>query len=197
MDRGCGPSSAGMVVYDPERWWLTPVSEQRAFLPSVREAALAVRSSGCHAFGIAPGPDLLFGLDASSCRAELSAGAYRRIPWKWVDLVDIQAQRLLGDACYERGGLDGYAEVVRVLAAYVRRRNPDIEVVAQLSFRDTPPERMVAGLALVAGSLDGVFYSYPSTHPHTPCRYCSRRNLLELLRSLRGEETASPRQSQG
>ena len=75
------------------------------------------------------------------------------------------------------------------MADYVRRRNPDIEVVAQLSFRDTPPDRMRTALALVAASLDGVFYSYPSTHPHTPCRYCSPRNLGELLSSLRGEET--------
>jgi hypothetical protein len=192
MDRGCGPSTPNLVVYDPERWSLTPVSEQEAFVQSVREAASTVRSSGCHEFGIAPGPDLLFGLDASSCRVELSAGAYRRIPWKRVDVVDIQAQRLLGDACFEREGIEGYVEAVRTMADYVRMRNPDIEVVAQLSFRDTPPARMRTALALVAGSLDGVFYSYPSTHPHTPCRYCSPRNLLELLRSVRGEETAMP-----
>jgi hypothetical protein len=183
--RGCGPGTPGLIVYDPEDRDLTPPSELRRLSVSVRRAARLVRSTGCHRFGLAPGSTPLFGLDPASCTYALEDGSYRELPWKAIDLIDIQAQRLLGDACVDEAGVEKYASVVTTLARFVRERNADIAVVSQVSFRDNPPARMREGIAAVADVVDGVYFSYPSLEPEIPCRYCTPMHLRMLLGFLR------------
>jgi hypothetical protein len=182
--RGCGEGTPGLIVYDPEDRELTPPSELRRLALSVRRAAHLVASSGCHRFGLAPGSTPLFGLDPTSCTYDLDDGSYRHLPWKGIDLIDIQAQRLLGDDCADQSGVQKYASVVTTLARFVRARNPDIAVVSQVSFRDNPPARMREGIAAVADVVDGVYFSYPSREPEIPCRYCTPVNLRKLLEFL-------------
>jgi hypothetical protein len=184
--QGCGPGTPGTIVYDPERRTLTPAREQNNLVESVHRAAALVNSTGCHDFGLAPGAMLLFGLDDKSCTYDLDRGFYREIRWRSVDLVDIQAQRLLSDPCIVKGGVDQYASAVSHLAAYVRARNPGIFVVSQVSFRDNHPTSMIEGIARVSEVVDGIYFSYPSTNPEFPCRYCSRANLEMFLEALRG-----------
>jgi hypothetical protein len=183
--RGCGPGTPGLIVYDPENRELTPASEIRQLPASVRRAAELVSSTGCHRFGLAPGSTPLFGLDPVTCTYDLDEGHYRELPWRTIDLVDIQAQRLLGDACVGQEGVEKYSAVVSALARFVRERNPDIRVVSQVSFRDSPAERMQEGIAAVADVVDGIYFSYPSREEEIPCRYCSPANLRRLLAFLR------------
>jgi hypothetical protein len=183
--RGCGGGTPGTIVYDPERRDLTPRREQNAFLRSVNRAARLVASTGCHRFGLAPGSAYLLGLDPSTCTYALESSFAREIPWRSVDIIDIQAQRLLGDHCISRGGLQRYASIVASIASLAREKNPSIRVVAQVSFRDNPPTHMRAGIASVAHVVDGIYFSYPSRNSAIPCTYCSRANLRALLDILR------------
>lgn len=183
--RGCGRGTPGLIVYDPERRELTPPSEQRRLIASIRRAERMVRATGCHSFGLAPGSTPLFGLDPARCDFDLGRGSYRRVAWRRVDLVDVQAQRLAGDDCAARDGLARYDELVTSVARYVRARNPRIRVVTQVSFRDSPPARMVEAVARVAPVVDGVYFSYPTTNDAIPCRYCTPANMDAFLGALR------------
>lgn len=185
IGRGCGRGTPGLVVYDPERRDLTPPNEQRRIVGSIRRAARLVHGTGCHSFGLAPGATPLFGLDPGSCDFDLARGSYRRVPWRRVDLVDVQAQRLAGDDCATRDGIARYDDFVSSVAAYVRARNPRILVVTQVSFRDSAPARMIEALARVAPVVDGVYFSYPTTNDDIPCRYCTPSNMAALLDGLR------------
>jgi hypothetical protein len=189
--KGCGRGTPGMIMYDPERRDLTPVREQDRFVVSVHRAADLVASTGCHAFGLAPGGSFLFGLDAKDCRYELERGFYRAIPWKRIDIVDIQGQRLLSEGCIDEEGIEKYAAAVAFIANFGRRRNPDISVIAQVSFRDNPPSHMLERIARLANIIDGIYFSYPSTHRVIPCRYCSPANLEILLKYLADAQAGS------
>jgi hypothetical protein len=186
--RGCGRGTAGMIVYDPEHWELTPPREQDAMLSSIRRAARIVEATGCHSFGLAPEAGFMFGLTPRRCRYALARGRFRQVPWELVHVVDIQVQRLVADHCWRRLGVDDYVMVVRALASFVRGRSPETAVVAQVSLRHTPPSRMRAALGAVADEVDGVYISYPSSNTDNPCRYCSPSNLRAVLAFLRGDE---------
>lgn len=184
--RGCEEGTPGTIVYDPEfRPDWTPPEEVDSFVASIRRAARLVRATGCHRFGIAPGAEPFLGLDAETCEVDLDRGLYRDLPWPSIDLVDIQAQRLLGEQCLQREGLVRYEAIVSSVAAFVTNANPDIEVVSQVSFRDSDAATMKKGIARVAAEIDGIYFSYPSTHPSIPCRYCSVGELEALLEYLR------------
>ncbi len=185
VDRGCGRGTPGTIVYDPERRYLTPEPEQSHFVESVRRAVRLVSSTGCHRFGLAPGASLLFGMDDQACSYDLGDGLYREIPWRSVDIIDVQAQRFLGDRCIEDEGVEQYASVVSSIASFARRRNPDVLVVSQVSFRDNSPSAMHEGIASVSGVIDGIYFSYPSTHPDIPCLYCTPAHLETFLSRLR------------
>lgn len=182
---GCGPDTPGLIVYDPEfrpEW--TPPAEVQRLAESVRQAARMVRATGCHRFGIAPGALPFFGLDPIACEVNLDEGVYRDLPWRWIDLVDMQAQRLLGDRCLPEGGLELYEATVLELADYFRGANPGIEVLTQVSFRDSQAETMQRAISRVAEGVDGVFFSYPTTNPDIPCGNCRPDQLEALLAYL-------------
>ena len=184
-ERGCGPASPGLIVYDPEfRLEWTPPSEPKNLIASVRAAARMVRATGCHRFGIAPGALPFFGLDPIDCDVDLAAGVHNRLPWRSIDLVDIQAQRLLGEHCLPRGGMDLYERTVSELAASFKRANPEIEVLGQVSFRDSEASTMRSAISRIADEVDGIYFSYPTNNPDFACNYCEPRELKTLLRYL-------------
>ncbi len=174
-----------LLMYDPEHWELTPRAEQRRWVASIRRAAALSREAGCARFGIAPDGVFLFGLHPDRCAYDLRRGGYRRIPWRLIDVVDVQAQLLISDTCAGELNVADYAEVVSSVARFARRRNPEIGIVAQVSFRHTPPLRMQEAIAAVAEDIEGIFFSYPSAGFQARCSYCSATRLEQLLRFLR------------
>ncbi|MGH2820894.1 MAG: hypothetical protein ACRDJ5_09595, partial [Actinomycetota bacterium] len=124
VQRGCGKDAPGMIVYDPEHWDETPSEEQRDVAGAISKAADIVHSTGCHSFGIAPDAAFMFGFDADDCSFDLEGGILRNIDWRRIDLLDVQAQRLLSGPCLQRLGLHGYRHVVSTIAAFVRERSP-------------------------------------------------------------------------
>jgi hypothetical protein len=185
VEQGCGRGTPGTIVYDPERRDLTPPWEQDHFLSATRRAARLVRSTGCHDFGLAPGAHYL-GLDAAGCTFEPPSSVLNEIPWRSVDVLDIQAQRMLSNHCAQEEGLNTYASAVSYIAFLARRHHPGIAVASQVSFRDNPPHRMLDAIGTVAGVIDGIYFSYPTRNPEFPCEYCSRANIRVLLAYLRG-----------
>jgi hypothetical protein len=182
---GCGRDTPGTIIYNPERRHLTPAWEQNHFVTAIRRAARLVRSTGCHDFGLAPGSYYL-GLHAAECTFAPRKGILKAVPWRSVDVLDIQAQRMLGDSCAHEQGLNTYAAAASYIATLARRRHPGIAVASQVSFRDNPPHRMLNAIARVAGVVDGIYFSYPTRHSGFPCDYCSPSEMAVLLEYLRG-----------
>ena len=185
VEAGCGPGTPRMIVYDPENRSLTPMEEQVGFTSAIKEAGRMVRRTGCHDFGLAPGSLILFGLDPGTCEYNMQNSNLFDIDWTRVDLVDIQAQRLLSAPCLERDGLRTYERAVTRVANYVRRRNPEILVFSQVSFRDNHPIDMLEGLQAVRDVVDGIYFSYPSNNEDIPCQYCSTEHLELFLENVR------------
>jgi hypothetical protein len=174
---GCGGGTPGVVVYDIEHWTDTPEAEQRQPGASITAAARLVKSAGCQTFALAPDGEFM-GL--GDCRIDFSAGIYGSVDWRRVELLSIQAQRLLSESCAGKLTVEDYATFVTRVAAYVRERNPAIRVVTQVSLRYTRPEQIVAAMRRVAAVVDGFYVVYPA-HSTKPCRYCSPENLAAVL----------------
>ena len=185
LDQDCGPQSPGTVIYDPELRELTPRSEQTNMLRSIRTATRRVKASSCHEFGLSPGATPFFGLDPKACTFDLEEGLVEEIDWTDVDLVDVQAQRLLGEECLDKGGLETYTSAISTVARVARDENPDIDVLAQVSFRDNEPESMLEGLRAVADVIDGIYFSYPTNNPDFPCLFCTSEHLESFLEEVR------------
>ena len=101
-----------------------------------------------------------------------------------MDLLSIQAQRLLSDTCANKLNVADDVGLVAHVAAYVRSRNPSIVVVSQLSFRYTPPEKMVEAMHQSSPAVDGFYLVYPSGQAN-PCHYCSAKNVAAVLQGSR------------
>ncbi|MDQ4145022.1 MAG: hypothetical protein M3198_15035 [Actinomycetota bacterium] len=185
VEAGCGEDTPRTIIYDPENRELTPKNEQADFLGSINKAIRMVESTGCHDFGLAPGSSILFGLDGTECTYSLADSDLYDIDWTRVDLVDIQAQRLLSPGCLEKDGLVTYEAAVSDVAQHVRKVNPDILVFSQVSFRDNDPLDMLEGLQTVGDTIDGIYFSYPSNNTDIPCEYCSPENLELFLSEVR------------
>jgi hypothetical protein len=182
--RGCGRGTPGTLVYDIEHWNLTPVAEQRSFAASIREGARLAVATGCHAYGVAPDASYLFGKAGGECDYDIGSARYRDIPWDRIDLIDLQVQDLVSDECFDDYGIHDYVAVASTVATHARARNPRVLVVAQVSFRLTPPARMSRAVAAVADVVDGVYLAYPTlTHPDA-CRYCTPGRVRAFLSEL-------------
>jgi hypothetical protein len=181
--RGCGPGTPGLIVYDPEHWPETPADERLDVPAAIARGKVVARRSGCHNYGIAP-DGLYLGILPNSCSYDLSIGIHRTVDWDGINLFDIQAQRLLGDECSSHSGVEAYAEFVDAVTHEVRARARDLEIVAQLSFRYTPPERMMAAIERLRETVDGFYIAYPSRLGQI-CGYCSATNLEQVLEAIR------------
>ena len=175
----CGPGAPGLVIYDGEHWPQTPLGEQKDMAGAVAEGKALARTAGCSAYGIAPDGQFL-GISPATGRYDLDKSIHRRIDWDGIALFDIQAQRLL-----DRAGVDAYAEFVSAVAREVRAASPQTKLVAQLSFRATSPETMIAASHRLAGIVDGFYIAYPR-NIGPMCNYCSPDNLARMLAVLPG-----------
>jgi hypothetical protein len=175
---GCGAGTPGVVVYDIEHWTDTPEAEQRHPGESVAAGARIVRQTGCQVYALAPDGEFM-GLK-EECGYDFDAGLYDKVDWTQVELVSIQAQRMLSDTCAAKLTVDDYATFVSRVASYVRRRNPAIRVVTQVSFRYTPPEKIVDAMRRAAAVVDGFYVVYPAASVKA-CKFCSPDNLATVL----------------
>lgn len=197
-ERGCIEDTPGLILYDPEHWPGTPDEEQNDIPSAVLHGAELAHSTGCHTFGFAPDGIFMFGMDPDNCAYNLDAGVYRQVDWRVVDLVDIQAQRLLSDDCADRLGLDEYLRVVSEIAEYARAQNPDVKVVSQVSFRYTSAGKIKRAISQVSSIVDGIYLAYPITNQEIPCEYCSPSNLESVLRFFRlYPASVTPARSEG
>jgi hypothetical protein len=144
-----------------------------------------VRSYPGKGFGITPDGQFI-GIVTGKCQVDEANNIVRRVDLTKLDMVQFQAQRLLSDRCVQEGnGVNLYASLVSSNARAAKARNPKILVVAQFSFRYTPPERMIGAIRALQDTVDGFYLAYPATVLGTKCEYCSPENLSKVLSAVR------------
>jgi hypothetical protein len=180
---GCDPEAPGLLVYDGEHWPATPAGEQANMAAAIARAKAIATASRCYDFGVAPDGRFM-GVQPDTCSYDLAAAIHRQVDWEGVALVDIQAQVLISDRCANGGSVDPYAKFVAAIAHDIRAIARPPAIAAQLSFRDTPPDRMIAAIQQLRDTIDGFYVAYPS-NVGVPCRYCSPANLEQVLRAIR------------
>jgi hypothetical protein len=179
--KGCGPDTAGLVIYDGEHWAETPADEQAQMSTSIARGRVIVGATSCHDYGIAPDGQFI-GISPSNCSYDLSAAIHQQLDWSGIALFNIQAQILLSDRCGP--GVDDYVAFVAAVTAAVRTASHPPAIAAQLSFRYTPPERMIAAITRLRDIVNGFYIAYPSYVGQT-CTYCSAGNLEQVLGAIR------------
>jgi hypothetical protein len=70
--------------------------------------------------------------------------------------------------------------MVTAIASDVRARPSFPKIVAQLSFRLTSPDKMIAAIKQLSGIVDGFYIAYPR-NVGPACSYCSSANLDQVL----------------
>jgi hypothetical protein len=189
IKKGDSPRTPGLIVYDGEHWEATPEDEQQNLPAAVNRGKAMTARSQYHRFAISP-DGLFVGVRPDRCSYDLDAAVHRRIDWKDVSLFIIQAQVLLSDSCLRLGQADAYVTFVKTVAQEVRQVAPDLAIVAQMSFRQTPADRMVNAVDALRGVVDGFYVAYPRNIGPT-CQYCSPDNLGVVLRSIRSGDGAA------
>jgi hypothetical protein len=175
---GCGPDSPGLVMYDIEHWTDTPDAEQQHPGESIAAAARLVHAAGCQRFGLAPDGEFM---GMKDCKQDFAAGLYQQVDWRQVDLLSIQAQRILADTC--NLSVDDYAAYVTQVTTFVKAKNPNLRVVTQISLRYTPTDKLQAALRKLGRAVDGYYLIYPA-HSTKPCNFCSPQNAATVLRAV-------------
>jgi hypothetical protein len=182
--KGCGFGAPGLIVYDGEHWNETPVAEQIDMPNAIARGKLLIRrSAACHEYGVAPDGRYI-GLLPNTCEYDITKAIHRKINWSDIALFNIQAQRLLSNDCVAKRGVDAYVLFVTAIVKDVRKSNARTKISTQMSFRDAPPDRMIAAIIRLRGVVDGFYIAYPS-NIGPPCRYCSPNNLDTVLTALR------------
>ncbi len=180
---GCESNGAGLIIYNSEHWAATPLDEQTEPDLAIQHSFSISTRTGCHGFGLAP-DGVFSGVQPSSCGFDPANALWQKVEWRGIALFDIQAQVLLSDRCAAAQGSVAYAQAVTTVALAIRARRQSTSIVAQLSFRDTPPERMREAVQLLHSVVDGFYIAYP-INVGPGCRYCSPANLQQILQAIR------------
>lgn len=176
----CGPGAPGLLIYDGEHWKATPKVEQADMPGAIARGMASTMRPGCYEYGIAP-DGAFIGIVPKTLRNDLENSIIHNVDWHGIALFNIQAQRLLGDNT--AAAINAYVTFVSAMAREVRTKNSKIIITAQLSFRYTTPETMIAAMHQVRGRVDGFYIAYPS-NVGPPCAYCSPQNLDKVLDAL-------------
>jgi hypothetical protein len=199
IKKGAGTGTAGLIVYDGEHWEGTPDDEQRNLPAAVNRGKAMTARSPAHRFALSP-DGVFSGVRPSRCTYDLEAALHRHLDWADVAIFILQAQTLLSDTCFGQGGAEAYVGFVQTVSREIRQSNPRVQVVAQMSFRATPPERMVKAIAALHGTVDGFYLAYPRNIGPV-CQYCSPDNLELVLRAVHagdvGTRPPAPRAEPG
>jgi hypothetical protein len=167
VERGGLPAGTRAVVYDPEVWQFTPVSEQLDPVTATKQAASAAHAHGLQLI-VAPSLNLTTvlapGGTGSRQQLFLQMGLAASLA-SLADVVEIQAQSLERDTA-------GYARFVAAAAAQARSTNPQVGVLAGVS--TNPPGEQVDRAQLVAAIracravVDGFWLNIPAAGPRCP-----------------------------
>jgi hypothetical protein len=158
------------VLYDPEAWPFTPLSEQQDPVQAATQAATIAHSHGLRLI-VAPGLDLIKILDNGGSGPRWRrfidlnlAGRFARI----ADLVVLQSQSL------ERS-TSTYARFVQAAAAQIGAARPGTRVVAGLSTNPSgaPVDagQLTSAIAAVQSTVDGFWLNIP--RPGKRCPACN------------------------
>lgn len=184
ISRGTLPAGTRAVLYDPEAWSYTPVSEQR---DPVHAAARAAELAHAHGLLLIAAPALsLTGVLAPGDHAPgwrrflglgLAAG-FARV----ADVVELQAQSLERDSAT-------YLAFVGAAAAQARASNPRVSVVAGVS--TNPPgtpvdsQQVITAVHLTQSVVDGYWLNIPFPSRHCPACNPPRPGIArQLLRAF-------------
>ena len=179
MTSGAGPNvRPPYEFYDIEHWSSTPISEQRDPAGSIAKAALIAHSAG-KKFGVSP--DGIY-MGVTGCTFDMSLSIIPQVDWTQVDELNVQAQHLASDNTCGKAGSASFQSMVQQVATYVKAKNPNIRIAAQLSMRDSSPARIVAAANAVYGIADAIHISDPDAS--YSCGYCTLADLSAVLTAL-------------
>jgi hypothetical protein len=156
-----------MVLYDPEHWQFTPLSEQSAPGPAARTAASLARAAGRQLI-VAPATNLaqVTAPGASTARAFIQTDDLGKIAPS-ANWVDIQAQGL------ERNP-QRYASYVSQAVSQIRSANPSAVIYAGLSTNPSgspvTAAELIADVGLTSADLTGYWLNIPG--PGASCPAC-------------------------
>jgi hypothetical protein len=179
VDGGQLPSGTRAVLYDPEVWPYTPVSEQRNPVLAAQQAAAITRA---HHLSLIVAP----ALDLATVQPRPGGPLWRRYlrlnlagaMAKVATVVEVQAQSL------ERQPRT-YRAFVRAAAAQARAASPHVTVLAGLS--TNPPGPAVSGQQLAAAvqastaAVSGYWLNVPGQGPRCPACNAPRPDLARQM----------------
>jgi len=155
------PQTVGVVLYDPEGWDATPLTERRDPATAMRAFGELARSNGYVAV-ITPHPSLV-AVPGAACviaDGESTEGAYLRCgiqaaAARYADVVEVQGQYLETDVTAYRG-------FVAAAAQQARAANPSVSVLSGIStnFTDDPAVLFTAWRS-VLDVVDGHYLNVP------------------------------------
>jgi hypothetical protein len=180
------PASAGLIVYDIEPWKETPASEQADITGSILRGAEIVKASGCRGYGLAPARAYLSS-GPRECDA-IPGNMNHQVNWKDIGLLVIQAQGLLLERCVEKHGYKNYVKFVSDVTRIVKGRNPDIQVLAEVSFKRSTPDVISQAILETMSFVDGFYLAYPKGDA---CDACTPQVLEQVLANFRKPGGAS------
>ena len=179
VDGGQLPAGTRAVLYDPEVWPYTPMSEQRNPVQAAQQAAAVTRARHLTLI-VAPALDLATAQPRSGgplwrqyLRLNL-VGAIARV----AAVVEVQAQSLEREP-------QAYRAFVRAAAAQARAANPDVTVLAGLS--TNPPGPVVSGQQLASAiqassaAVSGYWLNVPGQGPRCPACHAPRPDLAREM----------------
>jgi hypothetical protein len=165
--RGGLPAGTRAVLYDPEAWSFTPVSEQRDPVVAAATAAAAAHAAGLQLI-VAPALNLTTVLAPGSriprSQLFLELGLAARLA-PHADILEFQAQSLERDAA-------SYASFVAAAAQQARQASPHIGLLAGVS--TNPPgaevgsDQLVAAIQAGRDHVDGFWLNIPGPGPRCP-----------------------------
>lgn len=121
------PSGLQTVLYDLEKWAMSPLAEQKDPVAAARACWAWCQSKGLQML-FTPAIDLIYVVappgSADKYQAFLNTGLYTAMA-PWCDVIEIQAQQLQGD--------DRFAGFVAAALAQIRAGNPTVPVFVGLS----------------------------------------------------------------
>jgi hypothetical protein len=172
------------VLYDPEAWSFTPVTEQRDPVRAATQAAAAAHAHGLRFF-VAPALNLSTVLNPGGrtprWRQFLAlnlAGQLARV----ADFIELQAQSLERDTA-------AYASFVRAATSQAIAANPRISVLAGLS--TNPPgapvdsQHLTAAIHATRSTVAGYWLNIPGQGARCPTCNPSRPDIaIQVLRQL-------------
>ena len=179
VDGGQLPSGTRAVLYDPEVWPYTPVSEQRNPVLAAQQAAAITRA---HHLSLIVAP----ALDLATAQPRPGGPLWRRYLRlnlagaiaKVASVVEVQAQSL------EREPRT-YRAFVRAAAAQARAASPHVTVLAGLS--TNPPGPAVSGQQLASAvqassaAVSGYWLNIPGQGPRCPACNAPRPDLARQM----------------